>query len=185
MDEAKAVVSHHLGLPLAPACQCLCPNASVVQLVNASTERDRVAIDDAGDDWRHLTCVGDDQDLIHQAQALLDSTLVDQRPALLVHGEPSQVVIAETLADRRRLGRRRITRLVVTATHLLQPDGDQQVPALHGVLLFAFQNPLGASEPAGRADVVSPEQEVVTNPERTTHGCQAVAPVQVGVMCTL
>jgi hypothetical protein len=67
MHEAEAVVSHHLGLSLAPTCQCLRPNAGVVQLVNAPTERDRVAIDDAGDDRGKLTCIGNDQDVIHQA----------------------------------------------------------------------------------------------------------------------
>jgi hypothetical protein len=104
---------------------------------------------------------------------------------LLVHGEPPQIVIAKAFADRCRFSRRRVPRLVITAAHLLQPDGDQQVPALHAVLLLAFQDLLGASEPSGRADAVSPEQEVVTNPEGAARGCQAIACIEVEVMCTL
>ena len=139
MDQAKAVVGDHFGLAIAPPLQGLGPLPGMTQLVHALTERDRVAVDDAGHDRRQLTREGDHQDLVDHSQALPDSPLLDQGAALLVAGEPDQVRVAEALADLGGDGRGGIPGLPVTARHLLQPDRNQQIAAFDAVLTRPLQ----------------------------------------------
>jgi hypothetical protein len=83
MHQAQALVRHHVGLLIAPPRQGGGPLAGAAQLVHVATERDRVAIDDAGDDRRQLPRGDGDHGLVHQPQALLLPTLFDQGVSLL------------------------------------------------------------------------------------------------------
>ena len=96
----------HLGLAVAPARQRVGPLASVADLVCVAAEGDRVAVHDAGDDRRQLARSRDHQRLVDQPQSVLDSSLPEQRTALLVAGQPDQVRVAEALADRGRIAPR-------------------------------------------------------------------------------
>ena len=49
VHQAEALVRHHVRLLLAPARQRLRPLPRPPKLVHVTTERDRVAVDDAGD----------------------------------------------------------------------------------------------------------------------------------------
>ena len=57
MHEAHALVGDHVGLPLAPEGKRRGPLAGAPQLVRALTDRDRVAVEDPGDDRRELPVV--------------------------------------------------------------------------------------------------------------------------------
>ena len=125
------------GWLVAPPRQRVGPLAGVAELVCVAAEGDRVAVDDAGDDRRQLPGSGDHQGLVDQPQSVLDSPLPEQRAALLVAGQPDQIRVAESLADRGRLGRGGVAGLPVAARHLLQPDGDQQPAPFDAVALVS------------------------------------------------
>ena len=182
MDQAEAVVGDHLGLALAPARQGLCPLPDVAQLVGVPTERDCVAVDDAGDDRRQLTRVGDHKRFVDKPQALLAPPLLEQGAALIVPSEPDQVQIAEAFADLGGLGRSRVPGLPVTPGHLLQPGRDQEITTLDAVLLRLVQQALRASEPATRPSRLASEQHVVADPERAAHSTRRIAGIEVRVM---
>ena len=56
---------------------------------------------------------------------------------------------------------------------------------LEGILALPFEQPVSASEPAGRGGGLSSKQHVVTDPERAAHGRQSLAVVQVSMMGAL
>ena len=125
MDQAEAIVGHHLGLGVAPSRQGIGPFPRVAQFVCVPTKGDRVAVDDAGDDRRELAGGGGDEHLVDQPQTVSDPSLLDQGTALVVPREPQQVPIAEPLGDPGGLGRGVMGGLVVAGAHLLEPDRDQ------------------------------------------------------------
>ena len=77
------------------------PLARVAQLVRVPTERDRVAVDDPGDDRRQLAGGGRDEHLVDQPQALGDPSLLDQRAS------PGRPARARPGRDRRTARRSR------------------------------------------------------------------------------
>jgi len=76
MNQAQTIVGHHVGLLLAPARQRRGPLAGAAQLVRVATERDRVAVDDAGNDRRQLPRGDGHHGFVDQAQAICRSSLV-------------------------------------------------------------------------------------------------------------
>ena len=185
VDEAETVVGDHLGLALAPPRQRLGPLPGVAELVGVATEGDRVAVDDPGDDRRQLARRGGDQDLVDQPQALGDPPVLDQRATLVVPREPQEVAIAEPLSDLGGLGRGGMGGLVVAASHLLQPDGDQQIAALDAVLLDSFEQTPPAREPSTRSPALAPEQQVVADPERAAGSGRHLLRFEVRMVGTL
>jgi hypothetical protein len=55
---------------------------------------------------------------------------------------------------------------VVAPSHLLEPDGDQQIAALDAVLLGGFEQAPPPREPSTRSAALAPEEQVVADPER-------------------
>ena len=96
----------------------------------------------------------------------LDPSLLNQRATLVVPREPQEVVIAEPLSELGGLGRGGMGGLVVAPSHLLEPDGDQQIAALDAVLLDAFEQAPPSREPSTRSPALAPEEQVVADPER-------------------
>jgi len=99
VHEAEAHVGHHVGLAIAPLGVGVRPLAGTAQLEHALTERDRVAVDRAGDDRRQLLRGDGHHRLVHEQQAVVHPALPDERVAVLHHGERREVSIAEPLAD--------------------------------------------------------------------------------------
>ena len=121
-------------------------------VVGGPAERDGVAIDDAGHDRRQIVRRRSGECFVHQPQAFLDPSESHQRAGLFVPREPDQIRIPEPLADLGGLQRRGVAILEVAATHLLQPDGNQQVASLDAVTAETLEQPLArANQPVPRA----------------------------------
>ena len=175
----------HLGLAVAPPCQCVRPLAGVAQLECVATEGDRIAEDDAGDHRGELAIAHHHEGLVDQSQRNVGPCLPEQGPALLVAREPDQVGVPESLADFGCLDRGRVARLKVAARHLLEPERDQEPAALDAVAPVALKLPLCAREPSPRAHRLAPEQHVVPDPERAAHGARHIAGARMCVMSAL
>jgi hypothetical protein len=120
MHQAETVVRHHVGLLIAPPRQGGSPLSGAAQLVDALTERDRVAIDDPGDDGRQLPGGDGHHRLVHEPQPVLPATPSDQRVALLHQSQRDQVLVTEALADLGDLDCGRVGGLVITAEYVLE-----------------------------------------------------------------
>ena len=185
MHQAGPGVGHHVRLLLAPAGQGVRPFACSAQLVDVPAERNRVAIDQAGDDRRQLPGGHRHHDLVDESQAFPGPALPDECVALLLHGEGDEVSIAEALADRGGLRGGGIRGLVVTGCHVPQDGGRQQVALLDALTPLAVDQPLRATEPSGRAGGLAAEQEVETHPAGAPRGGESSAGIQVSVMGSL
>jgi hypothetical protein len=94
-------------------------------------------------------------------------------------------LIAEALSDLGGLRCSGVRALEIPAEHVLQHSRYQQIAALDRVTLLAFEQPSRAREPSQGGARLSPERQVVADPERAAHGPRRLAGVQVGVMCPL
>ena len=106
MHQADAGVRDHVGLAVTPLGQRIGPLAGAAHVVRVLTERDRVAVDDAGDDRRQLARRDGHHGLVHQPEALLRPALPHQGVALPHPRDRDEVRIAVALADRGSLRRR-------------------------------------------------------------------------------
>jgi hypothetical protein len=74
---------------------------------------------------------------------------------------------------------------VVAAGHVLQDDGNQQVPSLDALTLLAVEQSLPASEPSHRGRGLAAEQQVMADPPGATRRARGIGGIQVGVMGAL
>ena len=112
--------------------------------------KDYAAIDDSGDDRGELTRGDRNHHLVQQPQPLVRVPISDQHVALFMSGKRKQIRVAETLADRGRLGSGRGGRLEIAACLVSEYGRHEQVTALDAFAVFPFEQPLGAREPAAR-----------------------------------
>ncbi|MGH2741709.1 MAG: hypothetical protein ACRDN8_04320 [Thermoleophilaceae bacterium] len=105
--------------------------------------------------------------------------------ALLMYGEGEQIRIAKALADLGSSHCGGVRSLVATGRTMPHHDRQQQIALLDAFTLLAFDQPLRAAEPSGRAAHLSSECEVHTQPERTAHSARSFAAVQVPMVGTL
>jgi hypothetical protein len=157
VHQASAGEGHHVGLLLAPPCQGSGPLLGAARLVELLTIRDHAAIDETRDDGRQVPRGDRDHGLVQQPETLLDTPLPDQRVALLMYGEGEQVCIAESLGDLGGVGCGAGRSLPITGGHTTQQERYQQIASLDALILLAFDQPLRATEPAGRAARFSSE----------------------------
>ena len=104
MNQADAGVGDHVGLTLAPEREGGGPLPGAAQLVHALTDRDRVAVEDAGHDRREPAARHRHHALVHEPQPLSGSSELEERVTQVHHADRDQVAIAEALADRDGLG---------------------------------------------------------------------------------
>ena len=102
-----------------------------------------------------------------------------------MHGEGEQVCIIEALADLGSFGSSCVRCLPVPVGLVPQHDRYQEIAPLDAVALLALDQPLGATEPSGRATGLSSERKIDAHPEGAAHSAHRVAGVQVRVMGTL
>ena len=100
-------------------------------------------------------------------------------------GAGDQVRVPAALADLGGARRGRVRGLAVAGGKLLLHDRQQQIALLGAFVLLAFEQPLGAGEPSGRAARLSSKEKTQAQPERATDGAQAFIGVQVRLMGTL
>ncbi len=72
----------------------------------------------------------------------------------------------------------------VAGGKVLLDERQQEVAPLGAVRLLAFQQPLGAGKPSGRAAHLAAKEKTQPQPESATDGAKAFAGVQMGVMGT-
>ena len=178
MHEAEALVRDHVRLLLAPARQRLRPLARAPKLVHVTAERDRVAVDDAGDNRRELTRRDGHHGLVHEPHAVLGPSLPDERVALLHQRERHEVLVAEPLADLRDLRGARVRRRRSRPGRVLEKRRDQEIAALDAVGILALEQPLAAREPSARRGRLTEEEEVVADPPRAARRPQGISGIR-------
>ena len=142
MHEAKSVVGDHLRLTRAPCGQRSGPLSHVAHVVNGSTEGDGVAVDDARHDRRQFVSDRSYQCFVHQAETFLDTSEPQQCSCLVMPCQPHEIGISEALPDLIGLDRHGVAARKVTAAHMLQPNGNQQIAPLDAVAAIALKQPL-------------------------------------------
>ena len=85
-----------------------------------------------------------------------------------VQREREQVGVAEPLPGRGRIAREGGGGLPVPAQLVLEGDRDQEIAAL-GAVVLAFEQPVRASQPAGRGAHVSAQGQLYPDPEGAAH----------------
>ncbi len=170
----------HVRLLLAPAGQRVGPLARPAELVRALAERDRVAVDEAGDDRCEAVRRGEQHRLVEQTQPLLGSPEADERVGLVLGGEGDEVVVAEPLADPHRLGGTVVSCLVVAARSVREHPRNQQIAALDVVAAGALQEPLGPREPPVGRRRLAVQHPVEAEPEGRSRSAPGVVPLDVG-----
>ena len=185
MDQADAGVGHHVGLTLAPEREGGGPFPGAAQLVHALTDRDRVAVEDAGHDRRELAARDRGHALVHEPEPLSGSSELEERVTQVHDAQRDQVAIAEALADGDGLGCLRPRCLEVAFPEALEHRPEEEVAALDTVAFLALEQPLSAGEPACRRGCFPAEQETEADPPGTADGLRRFARVEVGVMSTL
>ena len=181
MHQADAGVRDHVGLAVTPLGQGIGPLAGAAHLVHLLTERDRVAVDDAGDDRRQLARRDGHHGLVHQPEALLGPTLPNQGVALAHPRNRDEVWIRVALADRGHLRRRCIRRARIG----LEQDRYQEIAVFDTVATLPVEQPVAAAEPTVRTSGLPAHEQVVPDPPCAARGARDIAGIQVAVMGAL
>ncbi len=182
VNETPARERLEIGLTVAPAGQSRRPLPGTADLVDLLECEDDSAVDDARDHRRQLTRGHLHHRLIHESQALLDLTRLDQHLTLSVAGDCGEVRVAEALGACEHLRGDRCCSREVSCRLQLEDPRSQQVRALDAVLAVALEEPLGSAEPAAPRSELAPEHEVQPDPERATNGVRKIVLGEVCVM---
>jgi hypothetical protein len=103
-------------------------HSRAAELVLVAAERDRVAVDDPGDDRRQLTGRHRDHRLVDEAETGFDRSSTDERVALLHQCDRQEIRVPEALADLRDLGRHAERGVVVAREDVLEEVGIRRYP---------------------------------------------------------
>ena len=107
MDEACARERHQLRLSVAPGTESCGPFARAVERVTPLAGRDRLAVDQTGDDGQDGVARHGHHRLVEHREALRQPALPDQCAARVSASEGTEVVVVMTIRNLDRLRRRR------------------------------------------------------------------------------
>ena len=100
-----------------------------------------------------------------------------------MHREGKEIGVAETLAQFRGCACSRGRTLEVAGGLVLEGDGHQYVALFCAFTVFAFDQPLCASEPTGGRTHLPAKGKLYSDPERTSRGAQRYPVVGVALKC--
>ena len=183
MHQALAPVRHQAGLRLAPTGQRRRPLPGPAHVEDLLARLDHRAIDEPGEDRRHLAGRHRDHHLIEQGHPIRRFSHADQSPALAHPAVNRQVLVAEADADTRRpLERGMGSRWILVKG--LNRDGQEQIPPLHTVVVHLVEQPLGSGEPSAAPCHLAPQQKSLGEPARAPGGSHHIPQPQALVMGT-
>src|SRR5512132_3239701 len=99
MDQALPGEGDELRLFPAPPVERCCPFARAIEREALLARRDRVAVDQPGDDRRQLTARRRYHGLVEQRQAFVDPALSNQGASLEIPGQRAQIVVLVAVTD--------------------------------------------------------------------------------------
>ena len=170
MDEALAAIGHEVRLRLAPPTQRRRPLRGPPDVERRLAHLDHRAVDDPGDDRRHLTGGHRHHHLVELADAVgLPAAKHERLPATQA-GERGDVRILEPLAEPRR-GAGFVDRdSDITTEQLVQRLGDQEQTALRTVGAGVLEEPAGAGEPSAGRCLLAAQEQREREPQRVAGG---------------
>jgi hypothetical protein len=174
---------HQIRLPGAPVAQRRRPLRRSPEVEDPVARQDLRAVDDPGNDRRHLTGRDRHHGLVEQPHTVPAPVQLDQGLAHAEPGERQQVRVSEAVTD---LGGHAAGGIRVggVGRHGPERNQEQQIPLLDAVQPLVIEQPPGSGQPAAALGLLAPEQQEEGQPEAAAGGAGDVVQAQPLAMRT-